>query len=403
MEVHGAVAAGFEPLVKCFAQSDIGRGGAAFAAYRDGEKIADLWAGDAHVGVPWVRDTLTTGMSSTKGLVAIVMMMLHDRGLIDVEARVVDYWPEYAQNGKSETTVRHVLTHTSGVIGLEHPEQFLEWDGTGWSDYDAIAADLAASQPMWAPGTGIAYHAITYGWLCQEIVRRVTGKTIGSFFAREIAGPLRLDAFIGTPDGQHARVATMIPPTFDHASPEAVAALEAAKAFVNSPHTSMGKSYIAMHGSSVLGSLDFVNLPAVRATEIPAANGSFDARSLAKVYAALACGGEIDGVRLASEQSVRLFGALSYEGPSAFLSPTATDEEIALNRMRYGLGFEGDFGIAPKPWRFGPTETTFGHLGAGGQIGFADVEKRISIGFVRNHLADWDVSSRLVGTLYELV
>src|SRR5699024_6801616 len=114
----------------------------------------------------------------------------HDRGVVDVDAHVADYWPEYAQNGKADTTVRHVLTHTCGVIGLEYPERFLDWDGTGWSDHDAIAADLAGGRPAWEPGAGIAYHAITYGWLCQEIVRRTTGETIGSFFAREVAAPL---------------------------------------------------------------------------------------------------------------------------------------------------------------------------------------------------------------------
>jgi CubicO group peptidase (beta-lactamase class C family) len=139
------------------------------------------------------------------------------------------------------------------------------------------------------------------------------------------------------------------------------------------------------------------------AASIPAANGLFTARSLARIYAALAGGGEIDGVRLASADTVRLFGTLAYEGPSAFLSADATPQETATNRLRYALGFEGDFGIAPKPWRFGPEPDAFGHLGAGGQIGFADPRRRISVGFVRNHLADWSVSTALVDTLYELV
>jgi CubicO group peptidase (beta-lactamase class C family) len=155
-----------------------------------------------------------------------------------------------------------------------------------------------------------------------------------------------------------------------------------------------------MHGQTLYENMGLLSLPKVRAAEVPAANGTMDARSLAKMYAALAAGGEFDGVRLASAETIKLFGTLSFHGPSAIAEHPLLTALLGNTDMRYALGFEGDFGIAPQPWRFGPTETTFGHLGAGGQIGFADPERRVAIGFLRNHGAEWAVSTALVDALY---
>ena len=398
--VEGSVRPGFEKVTEAFESADLGRGGGAFAAYVDGEQVVDLWGGEAAPGVRWDRETLTTAFSATKGAAAICLLLLHDRGLIDVDAPVSTYWPEYAQAGKEGTLVRHVLNHTAGVLCFPDPGSVLDWEGNGWDDYDEIARRLAASPPAWEPGTRIGYHGISVGWLSQELVRRVTGMTLGTFFAKEIAQPLGLSIFIGTPEAEQERLATAILDVPAPATPE-VAALQARlRELMNDPSLPITQSAMFMHGQSLYDDLGgFLNLPKVRAAEIPAANGSMDARSLARMYAVLAEGGELDGVRLAAKESITLFGTKTFGGPSAITELSGLDLGDTWD-MRYALGFEGDFGETPKPWRFGPNPGTFGHLGAGGQIGFADPEQRVAIGFLRNHGSDWAASTALVEALY---
>lgn len=402
VNVHGETAPGFEHLSAVLASADLGKGGAGFCAYVGGQRVADLWAGECRPGEPWQPDTLVTAMSATKGAAALCVLVLHDRGLVDVDAPVADYWPEYAQAGKDKTLVRHLLDHSSGMVCFDDPAAVLEWDGTGWDDYDAIAAGIAASAPVWEPGTKIGYHAISVGWLCQELVRRVAGTTLGAFFSREIAGPLGLSAFIGTPASEHARLAPVITdaPTI---TPDTQALYERFQALMHDPELPLARSAVLMRGETVFDRTGFWDQPKVRSVEIPAANGSFDARSLAKMYAVLAQGGELDGVRLASPETVRLFSTLSFSGPSGLWEGLAPPDPTGAGDHRYALGFEGDFGTAPRPWRFGPTVETFGHLGAGGQIGFADPVRRVSVGFLRNHHSDWAVSTALVEALYDVL
>jgi CubicO group peptidase (beta-lactamase class C family) len=400
--VDGTTKPGFEPLADALAAGDLGRGGGAFAAYVEGELVADLWAGEAAPGTPWQPDTLTTAYSATKGAAALCILLLHDRGLLDVEAPVSKYWPEYAQAGKEKTLVRHLLNHTSGMLCFQDPGSILDWSGGGWDDYDGIARGIATSPPAWEPGTRIAYHAISVGWLCQELVRRTTGMTLGTFFAKEVAAPLGLDIFIGTPEAEQQRLAAAISDPPAPATPELEELLEQLRAVMRDPTTRLAQSAIFMHGGSIYENMDFLTLPRSRSAEIPAANGTMDARSLARMYAALAEAGELDGVRLASKESIGLFGTLSFSGPSAVADmPWLAALLGGPAELRYALGFEGDFGIAPKPWRFGPTPTTFGHLGAGGQIGFADPERRVAVGFLRNHGSEWAVSTALVDALYD--
>jgi CubicO group peptidase (beta-lactamase class C family) len=399
--VGGATAPGFESVADVLERSDLGRGGAAFAAYVDGERVIDLWAGKARTGVAWGEDTLTTAMSATKGMAALCAQVLSSRGLLDVEAPVSRYWPEYAQAGKQTTLVRHVLNHTSGMLCFDDPGAVLDWDGNGWHDYDEIARRIAASPPAWEPGTRIAYHAISVGWLIQELVRRVTGQTLGSFFAQQVAEPLGLSLFIGTPEEQQGRLAEVIsdPPAVPEGDAGAML-LELFRKMLSDPNSVMAKAGVLMHGRTVLSDFSFFNLPKVRSVEIPAANASADARSLARAYAVLAQGGELDGVRLVSRESVCLFGAETFSGPAPIWTDDRPSAVPAGPDMRYALGYEGDFGKTPKPWRFGPTPTTFGHLGAGGQIGFADPDRHVAVGFLRSHLADWSVSTALIEELY---
>ena len=399
--VDGFTSPGFESVADAFGDISLGRGGAAFAAYVEGRLVVDLWGGWARPEVPWEQHTLTTAMSATKGMAATCMLVLHDRGLLDVEAPVSEYWPEYAQAGKERTLVRHVLNHTAGLLCFEDPGALLDWSGRGWDDYDEIARRIAASPPAWEPGTAIGYHGISVGWLSQELVRRVTGMTLGAFFANEIAEPLGLSAFIGTPSAEHHRLATW------HASsapggdtPEFLAVQQRLREIMSDPTLPVTQSAIFMHGQSLYENFDFFNLARVREAEIPAANGSAEARGLARMYAVLAEGGELDGVRVASPEIIRLFGTKTFGGVSAIAERSGLAEVLDSAPMRYALGFEGDFGETPKPWRFGPTVETFGHLGAGGQIGFADPVRGISVGFLRNDGDDWQASTALVEALY---
>jgi CubicO group peptidase (beta-lactamase class C family) len=398
LPVQGHAQEGFEAVVEALAKADLGRGGAAFSAYVAGEQVVDLWAGESAPGVPWSRDTIATAFSATKGAAALCLLLLHDRGLLDVDAPVAEYWPEYAQAGKEATLVRHVLNHTSGLLCFQDPGAVLVWEGNGWDDYDEIARRIAASPPAWEPGTRIGYHAISVGWLCQELVRRLTGMTLGAFFAEEVAQPLGLSIYIGTPVAEQERLAALIEDAPQAAPPE-LAHIEAMlRAALNDPTLPSGQSAVFMHGSAPPPG--FFGLPKVRAAEIPAANGSMDARSLARMYAVLAEGGELDGVRLASRETIGRFGTMTFSGPSAIVADSGLADVLGPTVMRYALGFEGDFGEGPQPSRFGPSPEAFGHLGAGGQVGFADPARRVAIGFVRNHGADWTVSTQLVEALY---
>ena len=393
--VDGSVAPGFEAVQDQFGGSELGRGGASFSAYVDGEKVVDLWAGDARPGTPWAKDTMATAMSATKGFTALCAQILYDRGLLDIDAPVSCYWPEYAQAGKEATLVRHILNHTSGVLGFQDPGELLDWSGNGWEDYDGIARRLAASPPAWEPGTRIGYHAVSIGWLVQELVRRITGLTVGAFFAREVAEPLGLSIFIGTPDPEQTRLAGVIAAT----GPGMEARAAWFRQLAADPSSALVQSAIHMHGGSLFEHMDFLNLPKVRRAEIPSVNGSADARSMARMYSMLAQGGKLDGIRIVSPESVEVFRTKTFSGPSA-LTPKGMPDWLPAPEMRYALGYEGDFGESPKPWRFGPTPEAFGHLGAGGQIGFADPTRRLGFGFVQTDGNDWAISTALIESVY---
>lgn len=400
--VAGEVDPVFAAVRRTFAGLALGRGGAAVAAYVDGEKVVDLWGGWARDDRPWTRDTLVLAMSATKGVAALCIQMLSDRGLIDPEERVATYWPEFAAAGKQDILVRHVMNHTAGVIGIDHPEEILDWSGRGWDDYDAIAQRVAASAPSWEPGTKIGYHAVSIGWLTQELVRRTTGDTLGTFVANEIAAPLGLDLHIGTPADAQPRVADIVQDDPSEIGFKGRAIRKLLVRAVSDPESLTGRSAIAMPNGSILTDMDRLNAPWFKAIELPSANGCMDARSLARMYAVLAQGGELDGVRLVSPESIAQFGSLSFSGDSAMVPKSSFWRAILPStQMRYALGYEGDFGqVESDERRFGPNPTAFGHLGAGGQIGFADPERRVSFAFLRNHHSEWEASTALVASLY---
>jgi CubicO group peptidase (beta-lactamase class C family) len=368
---------------------DLGDGGGAFCVYVDGVKVVDLWGGTARPAQPWTAQTRAVLMSATKGLTALCAQLLHDRGLLDVDAPVTEYWPEFGQAGKDKALVRHVLDHTVGVIGLPDAEALLDWQGGGWDQYELIAKKLAAAEPAWEPGTSIGYHAITCGWLTGELVRRITGRTIGTFFHDEVAVPLGLGASIGTPPEQQVHVADVIAESYDGLPEEILALDRANRALFNDPTSPMSQAAIAAHGGNIIGNIvPFMNNPVVRQAEIAAANGTATAASLARVYALLSMGGELDGVRLLDQSSVTKFRAESANGLSAISPPIPlpSGQVAPAPFTSYALGYAYNNAGLGQPPMFGPTPQTYGHAGHGGQIGMCDPARRIAIGFVRSHL-----------------
>ncbi|RDI74372.1 Beta-lactamase class C/penicillin binding protein [Gaiella occulta] len=369
--IDGTVAAGFEPVRETFAANFAERGevGAAFAAYVDGQKVVDLWGGDARPGAPWSENTLCLVWSTTKGATALAAQILAERGQLDVDAPVARYWPEFAVNGKESVTVRDVLTHAAGLPYWEGYRELVTLDSSeGWGRSEDIARALAAAAPVVEPGAVHGYHAVTYGWLLGELVRRITGASLGEFFRVEVAEPLGLSFWIGLPPEEHGRVADLLsaPPVDD---PELAAMMEAAMG----PDALTGRALLVGPGGGVDHAAETANAVEFRAAEVPAANGVTDARSLARMYAMLAMGGELDGVRIVSPQSIAAHTIERYRG----------DDVVLASEKRYALGYMRPY---PPAEVFGPNDEAFGHPGMGGSLGFADPVARVGFGYVMNQM-----------------
>jgi CubicO group peptidase (beta-lactamase class C family) len=332
--------------------------GASFAATLDGKLVVDLWAGHADAGYtrPWERDTIVNVFSTTKAMTALCAHLLVDRGLLDLDAPVARYWPEFSNAGKATMPVRYLLSHTAGLAAIRQPlsaATLYEWP--------RMVQALADETPWWEPGSASGYHAMTFGYLVGEVIRRISGKTPGAFFRDEVAAPLRADFHIGLAAADDARVAEMIPP-----SAEETAAAGTAAAV--DPESMLGK----VMGNPRL-SPELANTRAWRAAEIPAANGHGNARSVAKVLAALACGGTLDGVRLLRTETIE-----------RAIEEQCYGRDLVLGfPLRWGLGFmlaSADLPLSPNP-------RTFGHGGWGGSLGFADLDARVSWAYVMNKMS----------------
>jgi CubicO group peptidase (beta-lactamase class C family) len=293
-------------------------------------------------------------------MTSICALRLVDQGLLDLDAPVAKYWPEFAQAGKAEVPVRYLLSHRAGLPAVREPLPA----GSAYN-WGTMTAALAKQEPWWEPGTKHGYHALTFGWLVGEVVRRISGKSLGTFFRDEIAGPLGLDFHIGLGAEHDARTAEMIPlepppPGERNVWAEILSDTESMtfKAFANPPDTMMPGT---------------VNTREWRAAELPAANGHGNARALARVYGALACGGELDGVRLLSQAAIKMATTVQSDGPDAVLLGLPT---------RIGLGFW----LTNETMRIGPNERAFGHAGAGGSLGFADPDARVGFGYAMNRM-----------------
>lgn len=332
--------------------------GAAVAVYVDGQPVVDLWGGRMHPDqdAPWERDTIVNCWSMTKGMTAICAHMLADRGQLDYDAPVAQYWAEFAKLGKESIPVRWLLSHQAGLAAADpalQPRDHEQWD--------TIIHALEETTPQWVPGTKNGYHMVTFGWLVGEVMRRITGVSVGTFFRDEVAGPLGAnDFFIGTPASEDTRVASIILP-----APNAIS--------VPNPDPDAPVNQLTvrslMHDSELLGD---TNSRGWRGAEIPGANGHGNARAVARIYSALAEGGELDGVRLMSPERVDIAREVQVESP----------DEVLTIPTRRSLGFMHP--VSGTGDLRGPQ--AFGHNGAGGSVGFADPEHRIGFAYTMSQM-----------------
>jgi len=357
---------------------DRGELGAAVAVTIDGRTVVDLWGGWADTARtrPWERDTLVNVWSTSKGPTALCAHILADRGLLDLDAPVAAYWPEFAAAGKEKVLVRHLLSHRAGLSGLREPHSLQEL-----YDWELTTRRLAATEPWWEPGTRSGYHALTYGFLVGEVVRRVSGLLPGAFLRREVTGPLGIDFSIGLPEKEYGRAAElehMAPPANDQQSAAAAQLPPLALAALANP---------------LMGAAD-ANTPAWRAAEIPAANGHGTARAVSQLYGIFAGGGTWDGRRVLSpEAAERVREGQGGCRDLVLGAGLGRDTEVAL-----GLWLSGDGGS------YGPNPRAFGHDGFGGSCGLADPEAEVSLGYVMNRMgpqiADDPRKTALVEALY---
>ncbi len=343
--------------------------GAAICFYLDGAKVVDLWGGTRDVAgtTPWTHDTLVNVYSTTKGMTALCAHQLVERGLLDLDAPVAQYWPEFAQKDKGAIPVRWLLSHQAGLPAIRKP---LAQDDL--YDWNTMAAALAEQEPWWEPGTRHGYHALTFGHLVGEVIRRVSGKSVGTFFRENVAGPLGADFHIGLAAEHDARTSdlfgSLAPPAPEKGGPVIPGPLGQFMKDMTDPSTMAGAAFNNPQGRN-----DRVNTREWRAAEIPAANGHGTAESLARIYGALARGGELGGVRVLQPASIERARTEQAFGPDAVLGGLP---------MRFGLGFMLRQDFMP----ISPNASAFGHPGAGGSIGMADPDAKVGFGYTMNKM-----------------
>lgn len=379
-QVHGHCDPRFTAVRKAFEENFRERGelGAAVAVTVGGETVVDLWGGwaDAARSRPWERDTLVNVWSTTKGPVALCAHILADRGLLDLDAPVAAYWPEFAAAGKEKVLVRHLLSHRAGLAGLREPhslEQLFDWELT--------TQRLAATEPWWEPGTRSGYHALTYGHLVGEVVRRVSGLRPGAFLAREVTGPLGIDFHIGLPERDYGRAAELVQPAVTASNEQAAVFARLAPAAI----AALTNPAVSAAGACT---------PGWRAAEIPAANGHGTARAVAALYGVFAGRGAYGGHRVLSPEAAE----------------RVREGQGGCRDLVLGAGFEHETEVGLGLWlsgpdgSYGPNPRAFGHDGFGGSCGLADPEAGVSLGYVMNrmgpHIANDPRKTTLVDALY---
>jgi CubicO group peptidase (beta-lactamase class C family) len=334
--------------------------GASLAVDIGGDLVVDLWGGfrDQARTVLWDERTITNVWSSTKTVTSLAALMLADRGQLDVDAPVAAYWPEFAANGKQGVLVRHLLSHASGVSGLDQPAVVEDL-----YDFQKATSRMAAQAPWWKPGTASGYHALNYGHLVGELVRRISGKTLRQFVAEEIAGPLGADFQIGAAESDWARIAAVVPPP-----PQVnVAAL--------GKRTPAYKTFTGPFPVAAVA-----NTPGWRRADIGAANGHGNARSVARIMSAVACGGEVDGVRLLGQDTIDLIFREQLNGIDVVLGA----------QLRWGIGF-GLYQPDLLPWAPAAKICFWG--GWGGSMILMDVGRQMTVSYVMNKMGPGIVGS----------
>ena len=365
-DVHGSLDPRFERVRETMAAMLAGGEdiGASFAATLNGEPIIDLWGGWADAGRtrPWTSDTIVNVYSTTKTMCALTALWLADQGELDFAQRVAHYWPEFAAAGKQHVTVAQLMSHSAGLSGFAEPMAPADL-----YDHDLAASRLAAQAPFWEPGTAPGYHAVTQGFLVGEVVRRITGKSLGTVFAEQLAGPLGADFHIGLDAAHDDRVAELVPP------PQGAS-------ISDGPQSELAKN---MATNPRIDPLD-TRSRAWRAAEIPAANGQGNARSVVAVQTLMANGGVAGGKRLLSEAGVRRALELQIEG----------HDKVLNMPVRYGLGYGLSGPARPLP---NPNTVFWG--GYGGSLVVCDMDLKLCMSYVMNKMAGTTVGDLRAGML----
>jgi CubicO group peptidase (beta-lactamase class C family) len=355
-EIDGTCAERFEAVRGALARNlDSGAElGASLVLDIDGDIVVDMWGGfcDLDRTVPWTEHTITNVWSSTKTVTSLAALMLADRGELDTDAPVARYWPEFAAQGKQDVLVRQLMSHSSGVSGLDQPAV-----ADDLYDWETATSRLAAQAPWWPPGTASGYHALNYGHLVGEVVRRISGKTLKQFVAEEIAGPLGADFQIGAAEGDWGRIADVVPPP---PLPFDFAALDPASPVVRT-----------LTGPAVTA--DVANTPGWRRADIGAANGHGNARSVARIMSVLARGGEVDGVRLLGQDTIE----------TIFKEQTDGIDLVLGVPLRFGIGY----GLPQRDsMSWIPEERICFWGGWGGSLIAMDLGRRMTISYMMNKM-----------------
>ncbi|HXC40938.1 MAG TPA: serine hydrolase domain-containing protein [Burkholderiales bacterium] len=376
--INGFSAPAFRPVFDAFVANFRERGeiGASIAITVQGAAVLEAWGGNSDAlsatpSAPWNRDTVSLVFSCTKGATALCAHILIAQGKLDLDRSVAFYWPEFAANGKSAITVRMLMQHSAGLAAIPFSSPV---PAGGWADFNLMTSLLAAQAPWWEPGTAHGYHALSYGWLVGELVRRVSGQSLGTFFQNQVAQPLGLDFWIGMPASQLPRVAPML-------GTAEVLPVDPFTAKLADPSSLQAAAFFNLGGWLGLppSTPPAYNTSASLQAEIPAAGGVTNARGLATLYAALANGGALGATRLLPAD---------YAGQLGLIRSAEPIDRTLLVSTRFAQGYHGSIDNRAT----GPGlsilmgANAFGHAGFGGSVGFADPQARLSFGYTMNRM-----------------
>jgi len=356
MEIQGACDPQFSKVKETFEKlyREDREIGSCFAVYKDGNPLVDLWGGfqDKDKTKPWQKDNLVTVYSTTKGVAAFCIALAMEKGLLKYEEKVSTYWPEFASNGKEEITIGMLMSHQAGICSPETRNV------DDYYNQNLMAEKLAGMTPIWEPGTASGYHSMTFGWLTSELILRVTGKSLGTFFREEVGDRHEIDFFIGLPESEDHRVAELVP--FDIVRNE------------NSEQQQVELTDAQKSQRNSAGTLDIQNTKEWRQAEIPSANGQGNAGGLAKLYSLIVP--EDNNLKLLKDDTVNQMTTMQIEGRDLVLAV----------QVRWGVGFI----LNKHKIIYGPIEGAFGHSGYGGSCAFGDPENKIGVSYVMNRMLD---------------